>query len=427
MDECTWLHTIHVVSNVVVIGGGGRAGLPFAVALAQAGHDVCALDADTERVSAVAAGLAPFAQSELTESLAGAVTSGRLRAVAAAGPARPGPGQWGELVRRADVVVVSTNPQIAAETGSAAEAGITALIRGLVPCLRDGQLLVLRSTLLPGTCAAVEDVLATASLPVDVAVVPERGLEGRMLEGLGEVPLLVGGRAPHVTERVADLVRGLVPSVIALTPEEAEFAKLVGNAWRYVQFAFANETSMALADHGVDFDRVRGAVTSSPLNADLPRAGLVGGPCLPKDSAALRNVAPSMGLLDRALMVNSTFPLQVAWQVEEVVDVTCATVGVLGLSFKPGSDDLRGSLAVELVRILRERGARVLVCDPHVAGTESLEDVLAASDVLVVATPHEQFASVQAGMPVIDPFGIVAAARGPRAAGSPAVLAENPA
>jgi len=136
-------------------------------------------------------------------------------------------------------------------------------IQEIAAGLVDGQLLVLRSTVYPGVTAMVESLTERMGLDVDVAFCPERIAQGRAMIELSELPQIVSSRSPRALERATKLFRNLTHEVVFLEPEEAELAKLFTNTWRYIKFATANQFWMMANDAGVDFTRVRQAITQA--------------------------------------------------------------------------------------------------------------------------------------------------------------------
>jgi UDP-N-acetyl-D-mannosaminuronic acid dehydrogenase len=194
---------------------------------------------------------------------------------------------------------------------------------------------------------------------------------------------------------------------VYLSPEEAELAKLFTNAWRYIKFAAANQLFMMANDFGIDYERVREAVRHNyPRAADLPGAGFAAGPCLFKDTmqlAAFNNNNFNLG--QASVTVNEGLPLYVVAKMEQSLDLARARVGILGMSFKGESDDIRSSLSYKLKRILRFKAREVLCTDPYVTADDDLlplDDVVARADVLVIGTPHRLYADLEVEVPVID-------------------------
>ncbi len=381
--------------DVVIVGGCGRVGLPLGLALAARGLDVCSYDIDATAVEAVNAGRMPFLEPGAPEVLAEVLASGRFRADTAA-----------STISEAEVVIVVIGTQVDEhlnpDLGNVQDA-----LEGIATSFVDGQLLVLRSTVYPGVTALVERLVERLGVDVDVAFCPERIAEGRALVELYELPQIVASRSPRALDRASKLFRNLTNEIVLLEPEEAELAKLFTNVWRYVKFATANQLYMMANDFGLDYEKIRRALTYNyPRAADLPGAGLTAGPCLFKDTmqlAAFNNNNFPLG--QASVMVNEGLPLYMVAKLEQQYDLSDMTVGILGMAFKAGSDDIRSSLAYKLKRILRFKARRVLTHDPFVSvdpGLVPLETVLEESDLLIVAAPHEMYRDLEPGVPVVD-------------------------
>ncbi len=381
--------------DVVIVGGCGHVGLPLGLALADRGLSVALVDIDPDAVATVNRGELPFSEPGAAEVLARALEAGRLEATTEA-----------TRVREAEhvVIVIGTpidehlNPDLNAVQHAMAEVGEN---------LTDGQLLVLRSTVYPGVTAMVEQLVERLGLDVDVAFCPERIAEGRAMIELYELPQIVASRSPRALERATKLFRNLAHEVVYLEPEEAELAKLFTNTWRYIKFATANQLFMMANDFGLDYERIRTALAYNyPRAADLPGAGFAAGPCLFKDTmqlAAFNNNNFPLG--QASVTVNEGLPLYLVARLEQRYDLSPMTVGILGMSFKAESDDIRSSLSYKLKRILRFKARRVLTHDPYVTVDPelvSLEELVAESDLIVIATPHEMYRTVRAGVPIID-------------------------
>jgi UDP-N-acetyl-D-mannosaminuronic acid dehydrogenase len=288
---------------------------------------------------------------------------------------------------------------------------VLGVVDGILEHLHDGQHLVLRSTVYPGVTAMVERLLGRAGRQVDVSFCPERIAEGKAMEELYSLPQIVSGRTPGAVERAERLFAGLASSIVHLSVEEAELAKLFTNTWRYIKFAAANQLFMIANDFGVDFERIRAAVAQDyPRAADLPRAGLAAGPCLLKDTmqlAAFNNNNFTLG--HASMMINEGLPLYLVARLEQEYELSTMTVGILGMAFKAESDDIRSSLSYKLRKLLAWKGARVLCTDPYVDDDRlvPLEQVLAHADVLVLGAPHRAYRELEVGgRDVVDVWGV---------------------
>ncbi|WP_345131955.1 nucleotide sugar dehydrogenase, partial [Dactylosporangium darangshiense] len=235
-------------TDVVVIGGCGRVGLPLGIALASRGLQVTLYDINEAAVAVVNSGTLPFDEEGAAEPLARAVAEGRLKA-------STDPASVAEAENL--VVIVGTpvdehlNPNIAA---------VPKAIERCAEYLRDGQLIVLRSTVHPGVTALTEKLIKKLGVNADVAFCPERIAEGKAMTELFELPQIVAARTPEAAERAEKLFRNLASQIVILEPEEAELAKLFTNTWRYIKFAAANQFWMMSNDFGLDFERIRHAI-----------------------------------------------------------------------------------------------------------------------------------------------------------------------
>jgi UDP-N-acetyl-D-mannosaminuronic acid dehydrogenase len=386
--------------DVVVIGGGGHVGLPLAIALADRGARVAIYDVSEEAVEHVNAARLPFDEPGALPLLERAVAAGRL--VASTDPAVVGTAEH--------VVVVIGTP--VDEHLNPNQTAIPKALSGCAPYLRDGQLLVLRSTVFPGVTALVEKMIVGLGVSIEVAFCPERIAEGKAMTELFELPQIVSARSPHAMDRAVKLFSLLTGSIVELSPEEAELAKLFTNVWRYIKFAAANQFYMMANDRGLDFERIReGLSRDYPRAADMPGAGFAAGPCLFKDTMQLAAFNHNnFALGHTAMTINEGLPLYLVHRLEQKHDLTSMTVGILGMAFKGESDDIRSSLSYKLKRILEFKADAVLTADPYVTVDPRLlpqEEVIARSDLLVIATPHPQYRGLVTDKPVADIWNVL--------------------
>jgi UDP-N-acetyl-D-mannosaminuronic acid dehydrogenase len=381
--------------DVVVVGGCGHVGLPLGLALADRGRSVRAFDINPVAVDLVGSAKMPFDEPGAQELLERGTANGSFGATTDP-----------SVITDAEVVIVVIGTPIDEHLNPDPQAVPNAL-EALSENLRSGQLIVLRSTVYPGVTRLVEQLFARLDLDVDVAFCPERIAEGRALTELYELPQIVSGCGDRAAARAASLFGTLTESILRTSPEEAELAKLFTNTWRYIKFAAANQFYMIANDFGLDFERIREAITTDyPRAADMPGAGFAAGPCLLKDTmqlAAFNNNNFTLG--HASMMVNEGLPLYVVARMQQRFDLSTSTVGILGMSFKADSDDVRSSLSYKLRRILRFKARRVVCTDPYVAVDQDLmplDEVLDQADIVVLATPHSLYRSIEYRQPIVD-------------------------
>jgi UDP-N-acetyl-D-mannosaminuronic acid dehydrogenase len=272
-------------------------------------------------------------------------------------------------------------------------------VHQMLPFLSDGQCLILRSTVYPGTTSKLKDLIASSGRDVRVAFCPERVAEGKAMHELTEFPQIISGCDPKAEQMAAELFGRIARSVIRLSPLEAEFTKIFANVWRYIQFATANQFFMVATDHGLDFFRIHDALTRDyPRMAGLPNSGFAAGPCLFKDTmqlaAATANGFP-MG--HAAMLVNEGLPNFIVRHLKAHFSLDRMTVGILGMAFKADSDDPRESLSYKLRKILEYEAATILCTDVYIKdpGFLPLEDVIDRSDLLIVGAPHREYRQLE--------------------------------
>jgi UDP-N-acetyl-D-mannosaminuronic acid dehydrogenase len=384
--------------DVVVIGGCGHVGLPLAVAFADRGASVTIFDISAEAIETVNAGRLPFSEPAAELPLRRAVTAGRL--AASGDPAVVGAAEH-------VIVVVSGLDEHAGRQPDS----IRAALSSSADVFRDGQILILRSTVTPGTTATAEKLVARRGVDMDVAFCPERIAQGHAMTELHALPQIVASRTARGLERASRLFSLLTPELIPMTVEEAELAKLFTNAWRYIKFAAANQFYMIATDLGLDYERIRQSlVRGYPRAADLAPAGLAAGPCLLKDTAGLARSNAGFTLGRAAIAVNQGLPGYLVSRLELRFDLAAMTVGVLGMAFKGGSDDARASLAYLLADLLAAKAREVLCTDPLVAGDPDLlplDEVLDRADLLVIGAPHPQYRDLRTAKPVVDIWNLL--------------------
>jgi len=387
--------------EVVVVGGGGHVGLPLALSLASAGMHVGIQDVSETTVGQIQAGEAPFIETGLDQLLGQELHAGRLEITT--DPAI--------LSRTRNVIMVIGTP--VDEFLNPVMAVFERALKDVTPHLANGSLVILRSTVFPGTTEYVRKTLAGQGLAADVAFCPERIAEGHALEELRTLPQIVGADDATAGDRAQAFFERLGVTVVRTGTREAELAKLLTNTWRYMKFAIANQFLVIAESAGMDYQTVYDAITTDyPRAADLPGPGFAAGPCLLKDTMQLAAFTPDhfpMG--QSAMQINEGLPAFLVDALKRRHGTLAAKkVGILGMAFKAESDDSRASLSYKLRKLLAWEGAQVLCTDPYVRDSKlvSQDEVLRDADMFVVGAPHRRYRGLDVGdRPLVDVWGIV--------------------
>jgi UDP-N-acetyl-D-mannosaminuronic acid dehydrogenase len=385
--------------DVCVVGGCGHVGLPLAITFASHGLKVSVSDINAQAVETVRSGRMPFLETGAEEALRAVI--GRTLEVGT----EPG------LVSQARHVVVVIGTPVDEHLNPTFHT-MRRFFQGLIPHLRDGQTVILRSTVFPGTTEKIRALLDRSGVRVRVAFCPERVAEGKAMEELVVLPQIVSGCDDRAIEAASELFGTIAKSLIVLSPLEAELTKIFANVWRYIQFATANQFFMIAADHGLDFYKLHDALTHDyPRMAGLPRGGFAAGPCLFKDtmqlSAAYDN---NFALGHAAMLVNEGLPNFLVKHAKQRFDLATMTVGLLGMAFKAESDDPRESLSYKLRKLLEAEAETVLCTDEYIRDPNFLpvEEVLARADLVFIGAPHRRYRelTLPGDLPVVDVWNL---------------------
>lgn len=401
----------------VSVIGLGYVGLSMAAFLAGRGLKVFGVEKDRSKIEMISRGQPPFREPGLGELLLKVLREGSLRVGSDLNPA----------VKESEILFITVGTPSRPD-GSIDISYIEGVARELGEVLRGVagyRLIVVRSTVVPGTTRnVVGRIVAEASgLRVGedfgLATNPEFLREGEALKDL-EYPsrIIVGefdSRSGEFLERFYKRIYGAGVKILRTTLENAEMIKYANNAFLATKISFINTiANICERVPGCDVVEVSKALGLDPrISPRFLRAGLgYGGSCFPKDVKALIAFARDKGyepiLLEAVDRVNEEQPLRAVELCEELLgSVRGARVAVLGLSFKPNTDDMRGAVSVKVVRGLLERGARVVVYDPwalenakrifggSVEYAGSVEECLRGADCVIVVTEWDEFRSLR--------------------------------
>jgi UDP-N-acetyl-D-mannosaminuronic acid dehydrogenase len=386
--------------SLAIVGGCGHVGLPLALAFAAKGYSVDLLDTSPERVALVNSGRMPFHEDDAEPLLAESIRAGRIKATTDSA-----------VLEDASALIVTIGTPVD-EYLDPSVGEFDRALKQLVRQVRPGQLLVLRSTVFPGmTDRLARQLEQLGRGDVDLAYCPERIVQGKSLVELKQLPQLVAGATPQAARRAAALFRIVCPKVLFLRPVEAELAKLFCNAWRYINFAIANQFYVMAQHFEADFHTIYQALREDyPRMQSLARPGFAAGPCLLKDTMQLGAFNHGSFVLGQAaMMINEGLPYLVVQDIKRAYPLSDMTVGILGMAFKPESDDARSSLSYKLRKVLLLECKEVICTDPYVPDAEltPLAEVLDRADLLIVGTPHNCYRDLKSRQPLIDITGTI--------------------
>jgi UDPglucose 6-dehydrogenase len=382
----------------ICIIGTGYVGMASAIGLAELGSDIVGYDVMPERIAGLQRGVAPYREAHIDDLLRKNLARGRMRFTS----------DHEDAVRGAGLILISVGTP-ASDDGSADLSGLWQCVHQLAKSdLSACDGVILRSTVPPGTS---DDVAAVLGHHVPVAYAPEFLREGTAVtDFLAPDRTVVGGDDLTAVVAYARLFEPLGAPVMLTTRRNAELIKAASNAFLAMKITFANEIANLCDALGADADDVlRGVGYDRRIGSQFLMPGIgFGGPCFEKDLKSLRRIAERTNtrceLANATLNANDHQPRRIVEIVaEEIGNLRGAVIGVWGLAFKAGTDDVRDSLAMRIVADLTARGAVVRAFDPAVhaavlpAGATFAANALAAADgadALLILTEWPEFAGI---------------------------------
>lgn len=378
----------------ITILGMGYIGLPTAIAFAKAGFTVKGFDVNKKVIETLRAGHIHIVEPSLQEAFEEALKSGRLIPT--------------DKLEKSDVFIISVPTPFKKdhEEKIADLSYVESASKEVATVLEENNLVILESTVPPMTTKLMTDILERESkISRDKFMsvhCPERVLPGRILYELEHNDRIIGAERREAGEYTKVIYDAMVKEGTCYITDDitAEMCKLVENTFRDVNIAFANELSVICDKLGIDvFELIKLANKHPRVNILTPGAG-VGGHCLAVDPWFIVEKFPKeANVIREARLINDFKPRFIVNKVDEILKGNKKlTVGVLGLAYKPDIDDLRESPAMEIAEILRDKGYKVIACEPNVDSKEvngfelhCFDGIIEKVDYLVLAQGHKEF------------------------------------
>lgn len=386
--------------SIGIIGGAGHVGLPLSLLLATKGFPIKVIDNDEIKMDSIKKGNFPFSEEGGQELLQKVLKEHHIEFSPNI-----------EEIQSCKIIIIAIGTPID-DHFNPDLSGIFELINTIKPFLNNDHVLILRSTLFPGTTKKIYDLLNSNSIRVGVSYCPERIAQGQALVEIETLPQIISSSDNKTDRYVKSIFSKITNNLVSLSFEEAELAKLFSNAWRYIKFSIANQFYMMSVEKGLDFFKIRDGMMEGYSRADdFPSSGFAAGPCLFKDTLQLGSYNRQRFFLGHsAMLINETLP-------DFLIDnykkngnkIKHKKIGILGMAFKPECDDHRDSLAYKLKKILEFEGAYVMCTDPYIhdPSFHSLELVLDSCKVIFIGSPHNIYKNIDfSNHTLIDCWGL---------------------
>jgi UDP-N-acetyl-D-mannosaminuronic acid dehydrogenase len=376
----------------VTVLGLGYIGLPTAAMLSLGGHDVSGFDVNPKVREALRSGAENVGEAEVKRLVVDALATGRFRVA--------------DTIEPADAFIICVPTPNQAD-GRPNLSYVHAASLAIAPLLKKGDLVVLESTVPPGTVdRVVGGALREAGVLLDdvlLAHCPERVIPGAIVRELKGNSRIIGGKTPEAAQRASELYASFVDADMFTTDcTTAELVKVIENTFRDVNIALANELALLCEELGVDAWEAISLANKHPrVNILNPGPG-VGGHCIPIDPHFLADANPFLTeLIQTARRVNARMPNHVVRRIRSLVPGPPheRKIALLGASYKANVDDSRESPTEKIDELLREHGYATSIYDPVASGfsrplAHSLEEALGGADAVVLVVDHDAFRSI---------------------------------
>jgi UDP-N-acetyl-D-mannosaminuronic acid dehydrogenase len=371
--------------DVCIVGGVGHVGLPLGISFAHSGKRVMLYDIDEKAIHTVLQGKMPFIETGAEEILKNVLGK--------------------NLFLSSDKQVISDSYFVIMVIGTPVDEHLNPkftvfkrFFDEIIDLINDDQHIILRSTVFPGTTEKIKQYLESKAKITKVSFCPERIAQGKAMEELRKLPQIVASFDEPSFREAKELFSLFTREIVFLSPIEAELAKLFNNVWRYIQFAISNQFFQIATQYGLDFYKIYNAITYKyPRAEGFPPAGFAAGPCLFKDTMQLAASSNNSFFLGHAAMlINEGLPNFIVQRLKDKYSLKDKIVGLLGMAFKANNDDKRESLSYKLKKILEIEAKKVLWSDVyiHEDGFVSPQELVMDSDIIIVSTPHREYANL---------------------------------
>ena len=386
-------------NKITVIGGAGHIGLPLSIVFANKGFDVAVLDKNKSAMEIAKKGIMPFREKDGVKNLKKALKK-KIKFYS----------EPSSFISDSTVVITVGTPVDNFLNPDMRQ--IKECIDSLIPYLKKGQLIILRSTVYPGTSDWLYKYLYK-KIKCDIAFCHERVIQGYTFDEIEKLPQIIAASSKTALKRATLIFKKISKKIVYCSLKEAEFSKLFSNSFRYAQFAIANEFYMLADKAGLDFNKIRKITKDGyPRAESLPSAGFAAGPCLLKDTMQLLSFSRNnFSIGNSSMLVNEGLVLYLIDKLETKYNLKSKNVGLLGMAFKAECDDTRSSLSYKMKKILSAKVNKIYCTDPFVKtdkNLSSLDKTINNSNILIICVPHKKYKNlILKNKEVIDIWGFI--------------------
>jgi len=383
--------------KMTIIGGAGHIGLPLGILFANKGINVTLYDKNYFAVKKINNSQLPFMEENGKRLL----KKNKKKIFATVNK---------KFISDSDIVVVCIGTPI--KNNKPDFYYFFKLFKEIKNCLTPNQLLIIRSSIYPGTCKKIQQFLGKKF--INISYCPERVVQGKSISELPKLPQIISGISDSSIKKSKKLFNLICEKTIVTSILEAELIKLFSNAWRYINFSISNEFYMICENLGLNFMKLRkNMIEGYQRNSNIPTAGFAAGPCLYKDTIQLSSfLKKSFTLGQVSTKINQGLPYFIYKKLLNKFkkNLKKKKIGILGITFKADIDDTRDSLAKELFNLLKRKKLKVIFSDQYdliLKNNINKNKLITKSDIIIVGAPHKAYKKIiiPKNKYLVDPWG----------------------
>ena len=382
-------------NNICVIGGAGHVGAPLGLVLSSKGYKVTLIDKDKKNIKNINQGIMPFLEEGSTKLLKKVILKRKIFAT-----------EKLSEVKKSKYIIICIGTPVNNQLNPNLKNFIN-FFYDLKKYLNKNHIIIIRSSVYPGICNKVFNIIKDRCK--NLSYCPERIVQGKAIVELPRLSQIISGKNTKSKLESGKVFKKIIYTEII----EAELIKLFSNAYRYINFSISNQFYMICKNQGLDFFKIRNIMRDDyKRNANIPKAGFTAGPCLLKDTMQLSSFYDhKFSLGHTAMSVNEGLPKFLISELSKKYNLKKKTVGILGLSFKGETDDIRDSLAIKLLKQLKSKKIKTLQTDEYYKNKKNIDKkiLIKKSDIIIVATPHKGYKKlkIKKNKILVDIWGII--------------------
>lgn len=367
--------------NISIIGGAGHVGFPLGLAFAEKNFKVDLVDLNLKNLEMINSGKPPFMEMGAEKLLKKTLKKNKIFTKQ----------KLDDLINSKYIIVCIGTP--VGKNLKPKLADFINFFKKLKKFIHKDHIIIIRSSIYPGIIDKLEKLLKQRNK--NIIYCPERIVQGKALIELKKLPQIIASNKKKNLIHAKYLFGKIASKIITTSVTEAELIKLFSNSNRYINFSIANQFFLMCQSMNLDFTRVRRIMQDGyERNLNLPKAGFTAGPCLLKDTMQLSSFfKKNFNLGHAAMQINESIPDFIIKELNKIKNIKKKIIGVLGLAFKPENDDIRDSLSIKLLKLLKKNKFKTLQSDEYFQDKKNVskEYLIKKSHVIIIGAPHKSY------------------------------------